>query len=1018
MYRKKRSSRGKISDKWSVYVQEVKKALFTSLRREQGVISLFLCGVVLLMSVSGAIFMDYARVSLAQAESRSTLKLLSHATLSGFDKPVAREFGLFVLRDEKGVQEKAEELLAQRFPSETSSLGVKLDAPQITVTPTDNARLSRPEVMTAQIRQFMDWQIPSIALGKALEHIEMVKKISDTLPALQAKIQYEKQLHGVQQAINACFGKNASAKNLLPAGMNALALPDSVSHLSAEVKKKIFSGVPSPAPVQQNLAEGARQLDENLLHFLQRNAGEQGKTPTDPLAWEKLLSANDRQALQRSFLAWKDQYQGVSSWFERFTKEQEQALEGIKTATERMSLLSASKEAWGKEVRRLPPGAVSQSFLGDYLSATEALDMEKLNHLQEEWQNAGGKTKSFAQAWKALRLDEQPLEDLSFDAWLHSRIASIKRLSANSFALPTISLTTEHPSEWESGIALSEESIKTQGLMAGQSNEDRSGFFEFLNAWNTKRIAIANARRAKRMGLPNLSGGITDFLTNEVLQRYEADAHSKAFTEWTSAAGNEVDMLNEAFSNAKRLADELVGLSLSNAGDTVSLLAYWSNMFSHRISPLMEKENGYPLLSLNGFSLSTRPVFGGELEYILYGRPSWVSNVQQAEHHIIAIRLLCNMLYAFTSSELNAETAQLALALAGWTGFAVPMVQSALLAVLAVGETAVDMDALLAGERVAVMKTQETWQFSLSGVAQLAKKATRDVFDALADEGVAAIEAGTDTLQETVDRLKDSLIQKAQDAVHQPVLRMMEMQLLEANSFSETKQQEEMTQTLQELASRGGEGTFGSAVSNAFSRLSRQSGVLGEILQSAKEKKKQAGETTKEVLQELRQKTEAVVNESCRELSSFANQGIEQLTKKLKRILEEGGPDAENKAIVAYKTFQKEMGVNDAAGSIAAGSALTMNYGDYVLFLLAVNSSTRTGREAMLSQTARLIQAETGGSDFTTAPTSLDWILESRLQVVFLPQFRRSTLVNATGKQVDVREIWQEGYGLKKDSLR
>lgn len=93
-----------------------------------------------------------------------------------------------------------------------------------------------------------------------------------------------------------------------------------------------------------------------------------------------------------------------------------------------------------------------------------------------------------------------------------------------------------------------------------------------------------------------------------------------------------------------------------------------------------------------------------------------------------------------------------------------------------------------------------------------------------------------------------------------------------------------------------------------------------------------------------------------------------------------------------------------------------MRYSDYILLLLVISSTSRAGRDAMLSQTARLIQAETGGTDLTIAPTSLDWRLEGRLSVAFLPQFRTSLLGNTTGKQVEVREDWQEGYGQKKDN--
>ena len=1017
MAQRRRHQNIRIHGKRRKHNRKANVSLSLRLRMERGVISIFLCGVLLLMSISSAIFMDYARVTLARAESRSAIKMLSHAALSGFDKTIAREFGLFAVQDVSRMQEQAEELLAQRFPLDTASIGVGLCAPRMTVTPSDNARLSRPEVMTTQIKQFMAWQIPGIALEKVLQQMEMIKKMSICLPAFQSKIQYEMQLHDVQQAINACFGEDEAAKNVLPPGMNPIALPASVGSLSTESKAKLFAGVPSPAPVAEALSDGARQLDVELLRRLQKGVNEQKKVPSQSKEWKKLLSAGDRVALKSTFLTWRGKYLTVSAWFDRLVGDENHTLNALQNTADKMSGLAASKENWQDAVSQLPPGAVTQSMLGDYLSATDPFNPEKLNQLKEEWKRTGEKTKDLAQAWKALSLDRMPLEELSFESWLSARLTSIKRHSETTFTLPKTTLFTTHPPGWSDGIALSEESIQTQADLIGQRNDDRSGFIEFLKAWNTKRKALANARKAKRMGMPNLSGGITDFLAPDVLQRYEADAHSAVYEEWMPPEGNEMDMLNGMMQATMRLADLFSGLSFANAGDTVSLLTYWENMFSHRTTPLIEKEEGNPLLSLTGFPLAERPIFGGELEYILYGRPYWLENIQQAENHILIIRLLCNMLYAFTSSELNAETAQLALALAGWTGFAVPLVQSALLAVLAVGETAVDMDALTAGERVAVIKTQDTWHFSLSGVAQLAKKASHDVFDVLTDESLAALEAGGDTLEETVGKMKDSLIQKANDAVHQPVLRMMEMGLLEADSISDKEQQAKITQALQQLASRGCEGKMGIAVSNAFSRLSAQSAALGQVLTVAKEKKKQAGKATEEVLEQIRKGTETIVNQACQDLSSFADEGIAQLEKKLQGILDEKTATGKEKAAMALATFEAEMGGRDAAGSMTAGAGLTMSYGDYMLLLMVINSSSRAGRESMLSQTVRLVQAESGETDLTTAPTSLDWLLESQVNVPFLPQYRASTLLNVTGKQVDVKESWQEGYGLKKDNL-
>ena len=167
------------------------------LASQRGVISIFLCGVLLLMSLSSAILMDYARVETAKADARSALRLLSHAALSGFDKKAAREFGVFAVKDEKSLSERANALLKARYPKEENFQSIRPEALTLTVTPTDLARLSRPEEMDRQIHQFMEWQIPSKVLGKAMEQLELFQNMAPSIAVFKAKVDYEKQLQGV-----------------------------------------------------------------------------------------------------------------------------------------------------------------------------------------------------------------------------------------------------------------------------------------------------------------------------------------------------------------------------------------------------------------------------------------------------------------------------------------------------------------------------------------------------------------------------------------------------------------------------------------------------------------------------------------------------------------------------------------------------------------------------------------------------------------------------------------------------
>lgn len=982
------------------------------LASQRGVISIFLCGVLLLMSLSSAILMDYARVETAKADTRSALRMLSHAALSSFDKKAAREFGVFAVKDEKSLSERANALLKARYSKEENFQSIRSEALTLTVTPTDLARLSRPEEMDRQIHQFMEWQIPSKVLGKAMEQLELFQNMAPSIAVFKAKVDYEKQLQGVQDALNGWSGSMESmAKLSPPEGARMPALPASFSSGDKTHQEQIFTGLPASKPLVNELQQKSERLDTLLLKHLEKALAKAETVPADPRNWGNLLTLSDRNALKSAFVSLVGQARTTSDWFGKVADLNGKAKTEMGKTTQKIDGLEASKKNWEGTLGSVGAGTFSQNLWGDYLATTSARDTKALADFQKEWDTMGKQAGALADAWKSMQWNGKPLLEINFDEWLKVKLASIRKLPQNRFQLPSSSIQTASVAGWDDGKAFSEKALQTQSNLAAQAARDRSGIFEFLRAWNTKRKAIANARQAKRLGLPTLSGGITDHLSSDVLARYEADAAATpAGARSAFSGGNEVQMLDHGLLKLEKLTTELQATAPADLAAMVCDLTYWSCMFSHRTSPLQEKEKGKPLLSLTGYPLSERPIFGGEIEYLLQGRPTWLECIKQTEYRVAAMRLFCNMLYAFTSSELYAETTQLALALAGWTGFAVPLVQSALLMVLAVGETSLDMDALTAGERVSVMKSPETWQFSLSGVKEMAKKAVRDVFDTVEIEAIAGVEAGADMAKETAKRISSSLQEKVQDALRRPLLSVMEKMLLQTENLTAEQRKAKLTDMLQALASHGQNGSMGAAVSGAFQSLSGQTDMLSDILDKAFAEKKKAGEVTDAVIRSLQARTEVMVKGACEKLAGMAEQQVEHLSDKLHAIASENGGDKDEKMQQALAVFKEDTGMGDGA-AMSSNAGLTMGYGDYMVFLLLITDSTRAGHTALLSRTARLIQAETGETDFTVAPTSLDWTMGSTLSVLFLPQFSATTLTHGEAG-VPISASWKEGYGM------
>ena len=109
------------------------------------------------------------------------------------------------------------------------------------------------------------------------------------------------------------------------------------------------------------------------------------------------------------------------------------------------------------------------------------------------------------------------------------------------------------------------------------------------------------------------------------------------------------------------------------------------------------------------------------MEYLLEGKTSDQENLEAVLNKLLLIRMGLNFVYLQTDTAKQAEAGAMALALA--TAVALPMlepvVKQVLLAAWAFGESVMDLRSLMSGKRVALVKTAENWQLSLSSLMKM-----------------------------------------------------------------------------------------------------------------------------------------------------------------------------------------------------------------------------------------------------------------------------------------------------------
>lgn len=137
---------------------------------------------------------------------------------------------------------------------------------------------------------------------------------------------------------------------------------------------------------------------------------------------------------------------------------------------------------------------------------------------------------------------------------------------------------------------------------------------------------------------------------------------------------------------------------------------------------LLETSSGIKKSTTNNY------MYGAEVEYILYGGFDAESNVSSAKTNIFCIRFLANSAYALTNSEIRSITLPPALAVQAATMGVVPykLTQVVLQLCLALGESANDIRLMEKGEKVALIKSSDTWTLSPSGAVTAAKDYIKD----------------------------------------------------------------------------------------------------------------------------------------------------------------------------------------------------------------------------------------------------------------------------------------------------
>lgn len=709
----------------------------------------------------------------------------------------------------------------------------------------------------------------------------------------------------------------------------------------------------------------------------------------------------------------------------------ERAQDGQKAITDLkkgMEDVEAAGKEWNNKIEALSDGDVKTSMKSDYVSESKTLDREKIDQLNERLINGekyADQILTSIENTKAINYEvvnggNDAAEKMreNFDSSVYGN-DTISAVGSGYYNFDRESYIKDALLEPYNG-ALSDSSITVYwvetpggGQMSGiyhkmdlsaiRSNMDNISakndeFYKYLERTCKQGDTDDNAKNdAEESKKTLLDKGNTDFSIDDInVTLNKGEETDSAKFEETDTNADDKEVSQKAKENSQKTVSfmEKIGELLKDGRNKLYISQYAMEMFSYYTIDKMEKDgaytlSNYPINAANNF------MYKAEAEYILWGNPNGQTDVNYTIASIFGVRFLLNTLYAFTGDpEIRHISLAMATAIAGWTGFGVPLVQSVIIIGFALAETANDMRQLLDGEDVPIYKSTSTWVIKPSTITKEAvqeavnktvEKGQEVLFDKLNQLTEETKEEFKTALQDYSNKTVDNILDTAIGNVINPMEKTM---ISLVNSISPS--QEEIEAKIDEAltAAESGIVTDEDTVSSQISQLALevfrsnyQSQLANKIYGMQKKAYDNAGIDTAELQTEIDTYFTSLKTNMENSLRTEAQTMVDALTKEVEDTLDstnetiqENASDAIDKMMVRINggindIKETDMKIPDGGkGKTSGAVALTLNYKEYVSIFIALKCIDEKGEKIILRRIGDLVEANLVSSQTKPSP--------------------------------------------------
>ncbi len=692
------------------------------------------------------------------------------------------------------------------------------------------------------------------------------------------------------------------------------------------------------------------------------------------------------------------------------------AIDALEAVIKKAEKLESARNAWGDRVNDLSDNEIKTSMKGEYDQSARDINKEAVRSLIEVLE---GNRRHFS-AIKS-KLEEIKIYDYRFckkgvDPWsvdYRSKLSNV-RLSE----IQSVEDINEKASE-------EMKNFKTVNLREGLDPavftviDDEQQFYKYLkNICGEKKEEAEEQKEKGKTARKNViekanqvstsaeprddvkTGSYNEGVSSDISAAIDAllrgeDAGENTFDK-SSIDGDDSEG-DKSIENLSKIGTLLEGLN--NIGENVRDKVYLEEYFTEMFSCYISGQNGMTTKALNGKDMTGNKFYGSEVEYILWGNDDVQKNLNNTKALIYGIRFALDAVYAFTSVNTRNPAFSAATAIAGWTGWGVPIVQSVILVAWSLAEAGVDVDHICKGESVCLYKNERTWTLSLEGfgkelIRQGAERTSvviDNIFDKIDATTASGIDAIVSNTSEFVANTQNGLVSSIQGSIMTAIEKLMLRIVGETNYELQRKDIEiEVDKMIDSLeSSSSGSGLSAKARQEAINVL--KNGVIRSVtdgsLKSIRDvivdcaydaySEAKEGQSTN-ISGNIESCLNAIADPIFTSIEEILEESGKRLKIEVKEIVKEGKDLAKEKVSDAIKSYLGDCSGNDSdSPSLAAG--FSMNYKEYLKAFVIMSIIAK--KDNMLGRCAKLIQANISQKDSTFDISKAFTMVESNAEI-------------------------------------